>query len=70
MFLFAARDKSTGKLVSGITNPSKRFWQRQASCQQAIDNANAERRRWEHIRKRRGELELVAFELVEVKKGG
>ena len=65
MLLFAARDKSTGKLVAGITNPSKRFWQRQDSCRQAIDKANRDRIR--HNITYRGELELVAFELVEVK---
>lgn len=70
MFLYAARDKSTGKLVSGITNPSKKFWQRQENCQQAINKANAERCRYDFLKKRRGELELVAFELIEVKKGG
>ena len=33
MRLYAARDKNTGKLVSGITNPSHKFWQRQGDCE-------------------------------------
>lgn len=64
-YLYAARDKSTGKLVAGITNPSKRFWQRKDSCIEAINNANRERLRWGITH--RGELELVVFEIVEVK---
>lgn len=62
--LYAARDKATGKLVSGITNPSKRFWQRKDSCVKAINSANRERLRYPFVK--RGELELVTFELIEV----
>lgn len=67
-FLYAARDKSNGKLVAGITNPSKRFWQRKSSCIEAINNANRERLRYGITY--RGELELVVFELVEVTADG
>lgn len=63
-YLYAARDKSAGKLVAGITNPSKRFWQRESSCREAINNANRERLRYGITR--RGELEIVTFKLVEV----
>lgn len=62
--LYAARDKSNGKLVAGITNPSKKFWQQRRSCIDAIDRANRERLRYGI--KYRGELELVIFKLVEV----
>lgn len=64
-YLYAARDKSTGKLVSGITNPSKKYWQRKQNAISAIENANRKRLRYGYTH--RGELELVTFELVEVK---
>lgn len=62
-YLYAAREKSTGKLVCDITNPGKRFWQRQADAIAAINRHNSDRR---HYYSRHGELELVTFELVEV----
>ena len=65
MRLYAARDKNTGKLVSGITtNPSHKFWQRQGDCEYAI-------RRYNNSRYKRSnyDLELVTYELVEVKEG-
>ena len=40
MKLYAARDKNTGKLVIGITNPSHKFWQRKDDCEQAISRYN------------------------------
>ena len=40
MKLYAARDKNTSKLVSNITNPSRKFWQRRKDCVNAISNAN------------------------------
>lgn len=62
--IYAARDKNTGKLVSGITNPSHKFWQRKGDCKSAI-------RRYNNDRYKRGnyDLELVEYELVEVKEG-
>ena len=64
MRLYAAKDKNTGKLVSGITNPSHKFWQRQGDCESAI-------RRYSNSRYKRGnyDLELVTYELVEVREG-
>ena len=59
-YLYAARDKNTGKLVSDITSPCRKFWQRQQDCKNAIRNYNKK------IYKRY-DLELVVFELVEVK---
>lgn len=63
-YLYAARDKSTGKLVCDITNPGKKFWQRQADAIAAINRHNSEKGRYYYSR--HGELELVTFELVEV----
>lgn len=63
MRIYGARDKNTGKLVAGITNPSRKFWQRKGDCERAIDNYNRgwRSKRWNY------DLELVTFELVEVK---
>ena len=62
MKLYAARDKKTGKLITGLTNPSHKFWHRRADCETAI-------RKYNESRYKRGnyDLELVAYELVEVK---
>lgn len=51
--LYAARDKNTGKLVSDITNPRRKFWERQGFCEQAIRNYYA------YCYKPRYDLELV-----------
>ena len=68
--LYAARDTGTGKLVSDITNPKRKYWDKRGNAIKAIDYYNkfcANRKlkptcnRGEH-----GVLELVTFELVEV----
>ena len=61
MKLYAARDKNTSKLVSNITNPSRKFWQRRKDCVNAISNANYYKKYYPDY-----DLELVVFELVEV----
>lgn len=58
--LYAARDTRTGKLVSDITNPSKKFWQTKAYAKEAICRATSGRYR------QYDSLELVTFKLVEV----
>ena len=69
--LYAARDTSTGKLVSDITNPRRKYWDKRGNAIKAIKHYNiayANRKlkpfdnKGEH-----GTLELVTFELVEVK---
>lgn len=68
--LYAAREISTGKLVSDITNPKRKYWDRRGNAVSAIDYYNrayANRKlpyganKGEH-----GTLELVTFKLVEV----
>lgn len=59
MKLYAARDKNTGKLVSNITNPSRKFWQRRRDCIKAINSES-------YYRQKDYDLELVVFELIEV----
>lgn len=60
LFIYCARDPSTGKLVSDITSPTKKFWQKKEFAQEAIRRAT--NGRW----KRYERLELVTFKLVEV----
>lgn len=62
MKLYAARDKNTGKLVTGLTSPSHKFWHRRADCEAAISRYNNDRYKWHNY-----DLELVVYELVEVK---
>lgn len=52
--IYAVRNKSTGKLVSDLTNPRKKYWDKRNFAEKAM----------------RGDvrsLELVVFKLVEVK---
>ena len=74
IYLYAAREIETGKLVSDITNPKRKYWDKKGNAQSAIDCYNkgyANRKlpysanKGEH-----GFLELVTFELVEVKDNG
>ncbi len=54
--IYAVRDESTGKLVSNITNPRRKYWDRRANAEEAI------RRNIKYNPK----LKLVVFEIVEV----
>ena len=62
MKLYAARDKNTGKLVTSLTNPSHKFWHRRADCEVAINRYNSDR-----YKRHNYDLELVVYELIEVK---
>lgn len=62
MKLYAARDKNTGKLATGLTSPSHKFWHRRADCEAAIRNYNSDR-----YKRHNYDLELVTYELIEVK---
>ena len=62
LYLYAARATNTGKLVSDLTNPRRKYWDRESNARAAINSANAHpwfRGRHEHV-------DLVKFELVEV----
>ena len=70
LYLYAAREIVSGKLVSDITNPKRKYWDRKGSAQKAIDYYNnyyANRDHFDYNKGRHGYLELVKFELVEVK---
>ena len=73
IYLYGARDTETGKLVSDITNPKRKYWDKKGNAVKAINEYNlgyanrklpASVNRGEH-----GTLELVTFELVEVQNG-
>ena len=68
--LYAARDTSTGKLVSDITNPKRKYWDKRGNAVSAIDYYNrcyANRKLPRSANKgEHGTLELVTFRLVEV----
>ena len=38
--LYAARDPATGKLVSDITNPRRKYWDKRGNAVSAIDYYN------------------------------
>ena len=68
--LYAARDTSTGKLVSDITNPRRKYWDKRGNAIKAIEHYN---RAYANKKLKpfsnKGEhstIELVTFELVEV----
>lgn len=60
MFLYAARNPQTGKLVSDITHPRKKFWQQKEAAKIDINIAMGSRYC------KYDSLELVTFKLVEV----
>ena len=65
-YLYSAGDTSTGKLVSDITSPGKKYWQRKEAAEEAIYKYNNNLNYYGRA-KRYGKLELVTWELVEVK---
>lgn len=38
--LYGVIDRSTGKLVSDITNPKRKYWDRKANAEKAVKNYN------------------------------
>ena len=59
--IYGARDTSTGKLVSNITNPRRKYWDRKGNAINAINTYNSRTVKYKH-----GKIELVTFRLVEV----
>lgn len=60
--VYAVRDTETGELVNNITSPQHRFWEVKGWAERAVEQYNNRRVKWKH-----GRLEVVTFELVEVK---
>ena len=70
-YLYAARDIETGKLVSDITNPKRKYWDKEGNARNAIDYynsyyANKDYNPRSTNKGKHGIIELVKFELVEV----
>lgn len=64
IYLYAARDTTTGKLVSDLTNPRRKYWDRKVNAESAINSYNKYHQCYntgvhDHV-------DLVKFELVEV----
>lgn len=74
IFLYAARDTVTGKLVSDITNPRRKYWDKKGNAENAINYYNKFAVGLDPnltFNKNKGKhnlLELVTFELVETNK--
>lgn len=66
IYLYGAREIATGKLVSNITNPCRKYWDRRGNAVNAIYYHNTKSARYRKSNEP-GEVELVVFELVEVK---
>jgi len=71
IYLYAARDTRSGKLVSDLTYPRRKYWDRKGNAQSTIDNynrnyANKEFSKYSTNKGKHGTIELVTFELVEV----
>ncbi len=73
--IYGARDTITGKLVSDITNPRRKYWDKKGNAEKAIEAYNrsyanttlGSRSRWSN-KGVHGIIELVEFELVEILK--
>lgn len=59
-YVYGAREIESGKLVSDITSPRKKYWQQENACKQAIRKHNSGRSFSQY-----GGLELVKFRLIE-----
>lgn len=71
IYLYGARDTETGKLVSDITNPKRKYWDREGNARNAIDYYNRcyagkDISKYKDNKGSHGIIELVKFELVEV----
>lgn len=69
-YLYAARDTVTKKLVSDITNPKRKYWDKRGNAQAAIDNYNKyyanKESKLSYNKGQHNTIELVVFELVEI----
>ena len=65
-YLYGAREVATGKLVSNITNPHRKYWDKRGNALNAINYHNNKDARYRKNNEP-GQVELVIFELVEVK---
>lgn len=71
IYLYGARDIVTKKLVSDITNPKRKYWDKKGNAVKAIEayNRSYANKTFPTYSVNRGmhnKIELVTFELVEV----
>ena len=59
--LYAAREIETGKLVSYITNPRRKYWDKKGNAEKAI---NAYNRRYEGVSEKETEHQLNSLNLL------
>lgn len=61
-YLYAVRDLDSGKLVSNITNPSRKYWDKRGNAESAVrTQMNRTIKRGGHYH-----LAVVQFELVPI----
>lgn len=65
IYLYAARDSETGKLVSDLTNPRRKYWDREGNARSAINGYNRHTTYYGQLG-RHQHVDLVKFQLVEV----
>ena len=65
VYLYGAREVATGKLVSNITNPRRKYWDKRGNAENAINYHNTKSPRYRKPNEP-GPVELVKFELIEV----
>ena len=63
MNLYAVKDKKTGRFVSDITNPGRKFWELKKFCERAIGTYYKYHARYES----KYNLELVELVCIESK---
>lgn len=56
-FIYAVRDKKTGKLISDLTSKYKKYWIREPECKKAIAN---------NYWYKNADLEIVKFKPIEI----
>lgn len=60
MFIYAVRNKTTGKLINNLTTKHKKYWDKYDACVKAVKNS------YYYIPKAKDNFEIVTFKLVEV----
>ena len=65
-YIYGARDVVTKKLVSNITNPKRKYWDKRGNAVNAIEYHNNKNLKYKRYGEHDGKVELVKFQLVEV----
>lgn len=65
-YIYGARDKVTGKLVSDIVSPRRKYWDKKGNAEKSINAHNKAVQKG--YRNSPNEVELVEFKLIETNK--